>query len=231
MPCSSITQPPVWYLEGLILKLVTSLIGKRNIYWVILTKQCLSSQLCLLEQISRLSGRWWRAAVWLARCSDVDVEVNSAAALSCHREYEYFATQENGTDCRFSRVLRLSVCVWTCVFSSHSIAEEMQAPKHKSMHCTCLFCLCFLHRFLLSVVFSLVSACSLYLNSTTTTYCSNLTRTTSSPTETGKTMHRWNEQKCSSWDLNCKSLLSWISCAFLFLHAADCSFSSVTHVL
>lgn len=154
MACSSVTQPPVWYFEGLILKLVTSLIGKCNIYWVIFTEQRLSSQLCLLVQISRLSGRRWRVAVWKPRRSDV--EVNSAAALGCHREYEYLTVQKKKKWHRRQihqsiQAECVSVCACACVDSHHTVLLQKYTPSNRNQ-CTAhisacvFFCslLCFL---------------------------------------------------------------------------------------
>lgn len=65
------------------------------------------------------------------------------------------------------------VCMCVPVSDSHHATLPKKCNASKRNQCTAhVSSVCVLHKFLLSVVFSLVSTCSLYLNSTTTTYCS-----------------------------------------------------------
>ncbi len=87
----------------------------------------------------------------------------------------------------------LCVCVCVCGFSSHYAAEcrhsnTNQCTAHVFSVCGFIF-FCLL-LFSLGVVFSLVPACSLYLNSTTTTSCSKPQQLASPPKETRKEMQR-----------------------------------------
>ena len=56
--------------------------------------------------------------------------------------------------------LSLSLCVCVCVcVCVYRTAEEMQAFKHKSMHCTCIFCLWFSSSLVFSVCCVFFGSC------------------------------------------------------------------------
>lgn len=134
-PCSSLTA--ALYLEAP----VTFLIGKRIIYWVIFIEPP--------ALLIRADFQAQQAAVWQPTHSDVDVKVNSATTLSCHR---------HGSVSLQHKMAQIADSPEYTGLSSHRTAAHRH---HRSAHVVsvcgcCFFFLCFpLIFFFLCFIFSL----------------------------------------------------------------------------
>ena len=167
--------------------MVTFLIGKRNIYWVIFTEQCLGSQLCLLEQIFKHGGQWQRAvavvpggglAAKTLRCGCEDKFCRRPRLLQGIRIFHFRRKWH-----RLQNLLSIQACVCACVCVYVCIVITNSDTNQCTAHVVsvCGFVFPVLRLFPLNVVLPLVPACSLYLNSTTTTSCSKPPQLASSP--------------------------------------------------
>lgn len=127
---------------------VTFLIGKRNIYWVIFTEQCLSSQLCLLEQIFKHGGQRQQAvavvpggglAAETLRCGCED-KFCRRPRLQGVRIFHYKRKWH-----RLQNLLSIQACVCVCVLSSQT-ETQINAPHMYFLFVVLffLFFICFL---------------------------------------------------------------------------------------